>query len=119
MANYIIKTPRNINVQENDNSTIDIFPPVELPFSDAQFTFGVFTKSASLFIKNNADITRGTQVIESVTRNKLTINITPTNTLGHANKDLCWELQLKKANGEFLTIGQGKFIIKKTRITNV
>lgn len=119
MAYYIIAKTRNITVQENDNGTIDIFPPAELPFADAEFTFGVFTKSASLFIKNNAAIVRGTELIEGVTRNKLTVEFMPSDTLGHAAKDLSWELQLKKVDGKFITIGEGKFIIKRTRITNV
>lgn len=117
MANYIIKKPREITVQENDNWTIDILIDPLLPFSDAGFTFGVFAKTTTVFLKPN--LPKDVTVISAVNRNRVIVTGVPTDTLGNAGKDCTWELQLKKVDGKFLTIGKGKFIINKTLIVNV
>ena len=116
MANYIIKNLKNITVQEADNWAIDILIDSALPFSDASFKFGVYYRTTALFVKSN--LPKDVTVISSVNRNRVILTGVPADTLGHASKDLTWELELKKADGKFITIGQGKFIIKKTMITN-
>lgn len=118
MANYVIKKKADITVQENDHWSQKIGIDPILPFSTDQYTFAVFdNKRTAIILQPN--LTKTTILVEGLNYNAVEIIGLPANTLGKANCSLFWELQRKAVDGKFSTIGQGRFIIKKTMIVNV
>ena len=118
MANYVIKKQADITVQENDHWSFKIGIDPLLPFSTDQYTFAVFSnKPTPIFIKPN--LTKTTLDVDGTNWNAVEVTGLPSDTLGKANCSLTWELQRKGVDDKFVTIGEGKFHIRKTRIANV